>query len=133
NSTARFNGGDGSDRSGRLMPLRYPAMPERVTRLAPSPTGSLHLGNLRSFLINWAVARREGWHIVMRIEDLDAPRNQPDAARQALDVLAWLGLDWDGPPVYQSHDPTPYADALRQLDTRGLTYRCPATKREILA
>ncbi|MEM7627132.1 MAG: tRNA glutamyl-Q(34) synthetase GluQRS [Planctomycetota bacterium] len=108
-------------------------MTERVTRLAPSPTGALHLGNVRTFLLNWAAARRGGWRIVMRIEDLDGPRVKPEAAAQALDVLAWLGMDWDGEPTYQSHDLSPYAEALETLRRKGLVYPCPATRREIEA
>ena len=57
------------------------------TRLAPSPTGALHLGNARTFAINWALARQRGWEIVLRIEDLDGPRIKPNADRQAIDVL----------------------------------------------
>ncbi len=71
------------------------------TRLAPSPTGALHLGNARTFLVNWAMARREGWDILLRIEDLDGPRVKPEAAAEAIEVLDWLGLDWDEGPLYQ--------------------------------
>lgn len=108
-------------------------MSERVTRLAPSPTGALHLGNVRTFLLNWGAARQGGWRIVMRIEDLDGPRVKPEAAAQALDVLAWLGMDWDGEPIYQSHDLSPYDEAIELLDRKGLVYPCPATRREIEA
>ena len=82
-----------------------------VTRLAPSPTGALHLGNARTFLINWALAKQQGWKIVFRIEDLDGPRIDPQASRGAIDTLTWLGLDWEGEPLYQSHDLAPYRDA----------------------
>ena len=108
-------------------------MAERVTRLAPSPTGALHLGNVRTFLLNWAAARQGDWRIVMRIEDLDGPRVKPEAAAQALDVLSWLGIDWDGETIYQSHDLSPYTDALHLLDRKGLVYPCPATRSEIEA
>ena len=73
-----------------------------VTRLAPSPTGALHLGNARTFLINWLLARQSGWKVVLRIEDLDGPRVKPRADRQAIEDLTWLGLDWDEGPVYQT-------------------------------
>lgn len=115
------------------MPVTYPAMTDCVTRLAPSPTGALHLGNMRTFLINWAAARQAGWRIVFRVEDLDGPRVKPEASQQAIDILGWLGMDWDGGVLYQSHDLSPYAEALAKLDRQGLTYRCPATRREILA
>jgi len=103
----------------------------RITRLAPSPTGALHLGNMRTFLLNWAAARRGGWRVVMRIEDLDGPRVKPAAAAEAIDIMSWLGMDWDGPPAYQSHDLSGYDNALQKLHGKGLTYRCPATRREI--
>src|SRR5438067_11540518 len=73
-----------------------------VTRLAPSPTGALHLGNARTFLINWVMARQKGWRVVLRIEDLDGPRVKAGADREAIEDLRWLGLDWDEGPVYQS-------------------------------
>ncbi|MBB6431450.1 tRNA glutamyl-Q(34) synthetase GluQRS [Algisphaera agarilytica] len=108
-------------------------MTDRVTRLAPSPTGALHLGNMRTFLINWAAARQNGWAIVMRIEDLDGPRVKPEASQQAIDILDWLGMDWDGEAIFQSHDLSRYEEALGALSRKRLTYRCPATRSEILA
>lgn len=93
-----------------------------ITRLAPSPTGALHLGNARTFLINWAMARRAGWRIVLRIEDLDGPRVKPGSAEQIISTLAWLGLDWDGEAMVQSRDLTPYVEAMRSLARRGLVY-----------
>ena len=104
-----------------------------VTRLAPSPTGALHLGNVKTFVVNWLLARQRGWRVVMRIDDLDGPRVKPDAADQALELLGWLGLDWDGPVLHQSHDLSVYRRALDTLADQGLTYRCPATRREIQA
>ncbi|MEM8783113.1 MAG: tRNA glutamyl-Q(34) synthetase GluQRS [Planctomycetota bacterium] len=105
----------------------------RRTRLAPSPTGALHIGNARTFLINWALAKRHGWEIVFRVENLDTPRNQPGAVKQAIEDLRWLGLDWDEGPSFQRDDLSPYADALEQLAEAGHTYPCPATRREIVA
>lgn len=107
--------------------------PPPVTRLAPSPTGALHLGNARTFLINWAHARQSRMRIQLRIDDLDGPRVKAGADRGAVNDLTWLGLDWDGPPVRQTDAPAPYAEALAKLDAAGLTYRCPATRREITA
>src|SRR5215207_2019237 len=80
----------------------YNRKPMKTTRLAPSPTGALHLGNARTFLINWLLARRLGWRIVLRIEDLDGPRVKAGADRQAVDDLRWLGIDWDEGPVHQT-------------------------------
>jgi len=103
----------------------------RVTRLAPSPTGALHLGNARTFLINWALARQRGWRIVLRIEDLDTPRTKPGANQQAIDVLRWLGMDWDEGPYDQLADLSPYTHAMSDLARRGLAYPCSCTRKEI--
>ena len=103
----------------------------RVTRLAPSPTGTLHLGNALTFVVNWAMARRLSWRVVLRMEDLDAGRVRQGAAEQAVQVLRWLGLDWDEGPVDQSSDLTPYREALESLRDRGLIYPCGATRKEI--
>jgi len=101
------------------------------TRLAPSPTGALHPGNARTFLVNWALAKQQGWEILLRIEDLDGPRVKPGASEEAIDVLDWLGLDWDEGPVYQSHDLTPYQDALATLGKQGDVYSCRCTRKQI--
>jgi glutamyl-tRNA synthetase len=104
-----------------------------VTRLAPSPTGALHLGNARTFLVTWALARRAGWHVVLRIEDLDGPRVKPEAVQGCIDTLAWLGLDWDEGPLTQSETPEPHALAMRRLAAQGLVYPCELTRAEIEA
>lgn len=105
----------------------------RITRLAPSPTGALHLGNVRTFLINWALARQQGWEIILRIDDLDGPRIKAEAAAEATDDLRWLSMNWDVGPVYQTHDTAPYLAALRQLQTQGEIYPCDCTRSEIAA
>ena len=121
---------DGRDaRSTKEMPSLD--QPTRVTRLAPSPTGTLHLGNALSFMVNWALARRLGWRVILRIEDLDAGRVREGSDRQAIDILRWLGMDWDDGPVYQSHDLSPYESALSSLRDRGLIYPCSATRKQI--
>jgi len=107
--------------------------PARCTRLAPSPTGALHLGNARSFLVAWAIARARGWRVVLRIDDLAGPRVKPDAARRAIDDLAWLGLDWDGEPVVQSARLGRYAGAMRDLAAWGRVFPCDLSRREIHA
>lgn len=104
-----------------------------TTRLAPSPTGALHLGNARTFLANWALARQRGWRVLLRLEDLDGPRIKPGAAELAIDTLAWLGIDWDGEPVFQSHDLAPYRSALERLGGAGLAYPCHATRSQLAA
>src|SRR5690348_11075232 len=103
----------------------------RVTRLAPSPTGALHLGNARTFLANWLMARKNGWRIILRIEDLDGPRIKKGADQQAIDELRWLGLDWDEGPIYQSSRPGHYAAALDRLLKSGDAYPCVCSRREV--
>ena len=112
---------------------RNPAMSSRVTRLAPSPTGALHLGNVRTFLINWAMARQDGWAIRMRVEDLDGPRVKSGAAAEMLGTLRWLGIDWDGDTITQSDDLAPYRTAMDALARAGLVYPCDLTRGEIEA
>jgi glutamyl-tRNA synthetase len=72
-----------------------PSTPRAVGRLAPSPTGGLHLGHARTFLIAWLAARRAGGRVVLRIEDIDSARVRPGATAGAIADLRWLGLDWD--------------------------------------
>lgn len=104
-----------------------------TTRLAPSPTGALHLGNARTFLINWSLARAHGWRVVLRIEDLDTPRVKAGAAEQAIEDLRWLGVDWDEGPYTQRADMTPYREAIESLRARGLVYPCVCTRTDIAA
>lgn len=104
-----------------------------TTRLAPSPTGALHLGNARTFLANWALARRRGWRIILRIEDLDGPRVKPGAIDATTDTLAWLGLDWDAGPLIQSADLLPYRQAISRLALAGLAYPSDHTRGEVEA
>jgi glutamyl-tRNA synthetase len=79
------------------------------------------------------MARQQGWDIVLRIEDLDGPRVKPEAAAEAIDILQWLGLDWDEGPSYQRRDLSPYEAALQQLAEQGDVYLCRCTRREIEA
>ena len=103
------------------------------TRLAPSPTGALHLGNARTFLVNWALARQRDWRIVLRIEDLDGPRVKAHAAAEAINVLQWLGVDWDEGPYFQRCDLAPYRAALKSLSDQHAIYPCRCTRKEIEA
>jgi glutamyl-tRNA synthetase len=102
-----------------------------VTRLAPSPTGALHLGNARTFFINWILARQNGWRILLRIEDLDGPRIKAGSDRILLEDLAYLGLDWDVGPVYQSGRTAEYRRAVDRLVEQGSAYPCICTRREV--
>ncbi len=109
-----------------------PAEPiQRTTRLAPSPTGALHLGNAFAFLANWALARNYDWHIHLRIEDLDTPRVKPGVIDQTIETLGWIGLDWDTGPEVQSLDQSPYVLAMKKLARSGRVYPCPLTRTEI--
>ena len=108
-------------------------MSDRITRLAPSPTGALHLGNARTFLINWALARQHGWHIEMRIEDIDGPRIKPGAIENTFDILQWLGIDWDGQPLIQSEDLSPYRAAMQTLAAQHRVFVCELSRKEIAA
>ena len=103
----------------------------RITRLAPSPTGDLHLGNARTFLFNWAMARRLGWSIVFRHEDLDASRVAPGSCERIEDSLRWLGLDWDGPSRLQSEDLEPYIAAMQTLAAKRRVFRSDLSRREV--
>src|SRR5436305_8844021 len=85
---------------------------EHDGRYAPSPTGALHLGNLRTALLAWLFARSAGSRFLVRIEDLDASRVRPGLAEAQLGDLRALGLDWDGEPVRQSERLGRYADAI---------------------
>lgn len=110
-------------------------------RLAPSPTGALHLGNARSFLIAWLRARHNGGRLVLRMEDLDHPRHKPEAKEQALADLRWLGLDWDeGPdiggraaPYTQSRCLDHYRLAIEKLFALGLVYPCVCSRKDVAA
>jgi glutamyl-tRNA synthetase len=102
-----------------------------ITRLAPSPTGALHLGNARTFLVNWVVARQRGWKIILRIEDLDGPRIKRGADRQAIEDLKWLGIDWDEGPVYQSSRLEKYSAAIGRLIDSKLAYPCICSRSEV--
>lgn len=82
-------------------------------------------------MVNWALARRQGWRVVLRLEDLDTGRVRARADLEAIDLIKWLGMDWDDGPVYQSKDLSVYAEALDSLRDRGLIYPCPATRKQI--
>ena len=101
-----------------------------VGRLAPSPTGALHLGNIRTFMIAWLRARQAGGKVVLRIEDLDHPKHKPGAAKQAIEDLRWLGFDWDEEFV-QSERKGLYAAALERLRAQGLAYPCVCSRRDV--
>ena len=102
-----------------------------VGRLAPSPTGLLHLGHARTFLVAWWRARNLGGRLLMRLEDLDGPRAKPEFADAALRDLAWLGLDWDGPDYLQSTGLAEISAAAAQLEEQGLAYACVCSRGDV--
>jgi len=104
-----------------------------ATRLAPSPTGALHLGNARTFLVNWALARQRGWEIVYRVEDLDGPRVKAGAIERVAEDLRWLGIGWDREVALQSSDLGACREAMGRLARAGLAYPCALTRAEIAA
>jgi glutamyl-tRNA synthetase len=102
-------------------------------RFAPSPTGTLHVGNLRTALLAWLFARSPGARFLVRMEDLDQGRVQTGAAERQLRDLRAIGLDWDGEVVYQSHRHDAYEAALGRLLAAGDVYECFCTRAEIRA
>jgi glutamyl-tRNA synthetase len=100
-------------------------------RFAPSPTGTLHLGNLRTALLAWLFARSQDARFLMRMEDLDTGRVRERFYDAQLRDLAALGLDWDGPVVRQSERLELYAEAVEELRRDGLIYECWCTRAEI--
>ncbi len=123
-------------------PLRSPDV---IGRLAPSPTGALHLGNARSFLLAWLSARQQSGKVILRIEDIDSPRVKPWAIESTIDDLQWLGLDWDiGPEnsaagwpatgtdaFLQTQRMDRYREVLDELISRGAVYPCTCTRSEV--
>ena len=101
-----------------------------VGRLAPSPTGALHLGNVRTFMIAWLRARSQGGKVIFRMEDLDHPKDKPGAAAQAVEDLRWLGFDWDEEYV-QSERKAIYRKALEALKAQSLVYPCVCSRRDV--
>src|SRR5688572_6626963 len=101
------------------------------TRFAPSPTGLLHIGGVRTALFCWLYARRHGGVFILRVEDTDRERSTPEAVKVILDGMAWLGLDADEGPFYQSERYPRYRAVIRQWLAEGKAYRCWCTKEEL--
>jgi glutamyl-tRNA synthetase len=102
-------------------------------RFAPSPSGPLHLGNLRTALVAWLFARSRGARFVLRVEDLDPQRSRPEHEAGQLADLRALGIDWDGEVLRQSARTGLYLEALRRLEEQGRVYPCWCTRAEIRA
>ncbi|HEY0957970.1 MAG TPA: tRNA glutamyl-Q(34) synthetase GluQRS [Novosphingobium sp.] len=104
-----------------------------VTRFAPSPNGSLHLGHAYAAVVAHDLARTRGGRFLLRIEDIDGTRSRPGLAAEFLDDLRWLGLDWDGAAAIQSERLGDHAAAGERLKAMGLLYPCRCTRAEIAA
>ena len=107
-------------------------------RLAPSPTGALHLGNARSFLLAWLSARQQGGEIFLRVEDIDSPRVKPEAVHQTIEDLRWLGLNWDqsdlqkdAEPILQSDRMPRFLAMLEELVQAGRLYVCRCSLKDV--
>ena len=102
--------------------------PHVRVRFAPSPTGFLHVGSARSALFNWLYARHTGGEMLLRIEDTDTDRSNPELTEMIFRTLEWLGIDWDAEPEYQSRRSERYQAAADQLLAAGAAYRCDCTR-----
>jgi len=106
-------------------------MTEVRTRFAPSPTGDLHIGGVRTALFNWLWARHTHGKFILRIEDTDAARSTQESIQVILDAMTWLGMDWDEGPFYQTQRIHLYQEAAERLLQEGKAYRCYCTKEEL--
>src|SRR5262245_30265984 len=102
-------------------------------RFPPSPTGALHIGNARTALYNWLLARGSGGQLVLRIEDTDRERSTPENVQLIFDSLEWLGIDWDEGPIYQTQNAPRHAEVVQQLLDSGQAYRTTAGPDEVKA
>ena len=102
-----------------------------VTRFAPSPTGYLHIGGARTALFNWLYARGRGGKMLLRIEDTDRARSTPEAIDAIFDGLKWLGLEWDGEPIFQFQRAVRHREIAEALLAVGRAYRCYASQEEL--
>lgn len=100
-------------------------------RIAPSPTGNLHIGTARTAVFNWLFARHHGGQFILRIEDTDQTRSRPEYTQNILDGLTWLGLNWDEGPIFQSQRFDLYHQAIQTLLEQGLAYYCYTTEAEL--
>ncbi|MEZ5358365.1 MAG: glutamate--tRNA ligase [Candidatus Zixiibacteriota bacterium] len=108
-------------------------MSEIKTRIAPSPSGFLHVGTARTAIINWLYARNKGGKFILRIEDTDSDRSSNEMVDAIIDSLKWLGLDWDEGPYFQSERGELYEKYVEKLLTSGNAYRCFCTTEELAA
>jgi glutamyl-tRNA synthetase len=121
--------------SERLIPMPADRLSDRpvVTRIAPSPTGYMHIGTARTALFNWLFARGHGGQFLLRIEDTDRERSTPQATAAILRGMTWLGLDWDGEAVSQFEQKDRHAAVAHEMLAKGAAYKCYASQDEIEA
>ena len=100
-------------------------------RLAPSPTGNLHIGTARTAVFNWLFARNQGGQFILRVEDTDVERSKSEYTDNILEGLTWLGMNWDEGPSFQSERLEIYRQAVQTLLDNGLAYRCYTTSEEL--
>jgi glutamyl-tRNA synthetase len=100
-------------------------------RIAPSPTGNLHIGTARTAVFNWLFARHQGGTFILRIEDTDTERSRPEYTENILSGLRWLGLDWDEGPFFQTQRLDHYQKAIQNLLDNGSAYYCYVTSEEL--
>ena len=108
-------------------------MAVKIERFAPSPTGLLHLGHAFSALTAFQSARRAGGGLLLRIEDIDGLRCKPTFVESIFEDLAWLGIEWQKPPLFQSGRLLAYQKAVKRLSDMDLTYRCSCSRKDIVA
>ena len=104
-----------------------------VTRIAPSPTGYMHIGTARTALFNWLYARGRGGKFLLRIEDTDKARSTPEATAAILRGMEWLGLDYDGDAVSQADRADRHVEIANEMLANGSAYKCFSTQEEIEA
>ncbi|HEX5618583.1 MAG TPA: glutamate--tRNA ligase [Solirubrobacteraceae bacterium] len=102
-------------------------------RFPPSPTGALHIGNARTALYNWLLARGHGGQLVLRIEDTDRERSTPENVQTIFDALEWLGIDWDEGPIYQSQNQERHTEVVERMIADGHAYRSTAGPDDVKA
>ena len=100
-------------------------------RLAPSPTGTLHLGTARTALFNWLFAKKEGGSFLLRIEDTDIERSKEEYIKNIYEGLQWLGINWDQCPIIQSERKKEHKQVIKDLLAKGLAYKCYASEQEL--
>ena len=118
-------------KNDKSIPTASPSRPPYRGRLAPSPTGLLHLGHGRTFYIAWQRAQEKGGEIVLRIEDLDPQRSKKESLQTILDDFKWMGIDWTGEVLYQSQRYAAYLSAWNSLKANGHIYPCHKSRKDI--